>query len=44
MTFCDKTVEIDFGHTEDGGRKTEDGWTDKRGTRNSYLDEFHLLS
>ena len=31
-------VELDFGHTEDGGRKTELGWTDRRGSRNSYLD------
>ena len=29
-------VELDFGHTEDG-RQT-DGWTDRRGSRNSYLD------
>ena len=38
-------VELDFEHMEDGTWKREDGtwstehgWTDRRGSRNSYLD------
>ena len=35
-------MELDFGHTEHGTQKTEDGWTDGRGSRNSYLDDCKL--
>ena len=31
-------MELDFGHTEHGTH-TEHGWTDGRGSRNSYLDD-----
>ena len=36
-------VELDFGLTEDGRRKTEHGWTDGRGSQNSYLDIVKLM-
>ncbi len=36
-------MELDFGHTEDGGRKT-DGWTDRRGSQNIYLDAVALIN
>ena len=45
VTFCDKTAENSevfwTGRTErtDG----TDGWTDGRGSRNSYLDKFLYL-
>ena len=40
MKFCDTTEGIGSSFRTHGtdGRKTEDGWTDKRGSRNSYLD------
>ena len=46
VTFCDTLagIEVRFGRTEPDGRTdgtTEPrnhGWTDKRGSRNSYLD------
>ena len=35
-------VELDFGHMEHG--RTEHGWTDRRGSRNIYLDwKYPLL-
>ena len=37
MTFCDTLAEIEVSFWADG---TETGWTDGRGSRNSYLDIF----
>ena len=31
-------MELNFGHTDGRTDKRTDGWTDKRGSRNSYLD------
>ena len=41
MTFCDTLagIKVNFGRTEPDGTGTTDGWTDRRGSRNSYLDE-----
>ena len=39
MTFCDtllQVLKLAFGRTE------PDGWTDRRGSRNSYLDESKI--
>ena len=44
VTFCDTLagIEVRFGRTEPDGRTEprNDGWTDRRGSRNSYLDIF----
>ena len=37
-------MELDFRQMEDGTQNTEHGWTDRRGSRNSYLDnQFAFL-
>ena len=40
VTFCDTLagIEVRFGRMEPDGRNHGTGWTDKRGSRNSYLD------
>ena len=42
VTFCDTLagIEVRFGHTELEPRsdRQNHGWTDRRGSRNSYLD------
>ena len=43
MTFCDTTagnVASFWAHRQNDGRNDgrNDGWTDRRGSRNSYLD------
>ena len=43
MTFCDTTVGIGasfrkHGRRTEDGRRTEEGRTDRRRSRNSYLD------
>ena len=41
MTFCDATAGIGASFWTDGNGQTNgwtNGWTDKRGRRNSYLD------
>ena len=50
VTFCDKSAGsgVRFRthgrqRTYDGRRRTEDGWTDRRGSRNSYLDGYLSL-
>ena len=45
MTFCDTTAGTgsSFGtHGTDGRQKT-DGWTDRRESRNSHLDEENAM-
>ena len=42
VTFCDTLARIEVSFWPDGTRTgTTDGWTDKRGSRNSYLDIFY---
>ena len=45
VTFCDTLAGIEVSFWADGTRQAEpvernrtDGWTDRRGIRNSYLD------
>ena len=41
MTFCDTPSGIEVSFWADGTGRTDgttDGWTDRRGSRNSYLD------
>ena len=41
VTFCDTLAGIEVSFWADGTGRTDertDGWTDKRGSRNSYLD------
>ena len=42
VTFCDTLagIEVSFGRTEPNGRTDgrTNGWTDRRESRNSYLD------
>ena len=39
VTFCGKTTGSGVRFWTHGRWRTEDGWTDRRGSRNSYLDE-----
>ena len=47
VTFCDTLagIEVRFGRTEPDGRTEprNDGWTDRGGSRNSYLDYKKLV-
>ena len=44
VTFCDTLARIEVSFWPDGtGTGTTDGWTDKRGSRNSYLDLVTFL-
>ena len=38
VTFCDMLAGIEVSFWTDG-TGTTDGWTDRRGSRNSYLDD-----
>ena len=43
VTFCDTLAGIEVSFWADGTGRTDertDGWTDKRGSRNSYLDTY----
>ena len=43
VTFCDTLEGIEVSFRRDGntdGTGTGTGWTDKRGSRNSYLDDI----
>ena len=47
VTFCDirQEFELFFGHSDtrtEDGRRTDGGRTDRRGSRNSYLDFVHV--
>ena len=45
VTFCDQTTEsgVSFRtHGMTNGRTNGTGWTDKRGSQNSYLDASRL--
>ena len=39
VTFCDTLAGIEVSFWADGTGRTDAGWTDGRGSRNSYLDE-----
>ena len=43
MTFCDTLAgfEVRFGRTKPEWEPRNHGWTDRRGSRNSYLDADH---
>ena len=42
VTFCDTLAGIEFSFWADGTGRTDAGWTDGRGSRNSYLDIWKL--
>ena len=35
-------MELNFGHTDGRTDRRTEGWTDKRGSQNSYLDALFL--